>query len=40
LLEASMPNAAKLQGDMPRYTDIAPVIQVRVGHMKKLPKPR
>ena len=26
-LEAFLPNAAVLQGDMPNYTDIAPVIQ-------------
>ena len=26
-LEAFLPNAARLQEDMPRYTDIAPVIQ-------------
>lgn len=25
---AFFPNAAELQGDMPRYTDIAPIIQV------------
>lgn len=27
-LEAFMPNAERLQGDMPRYTDVEPIIQV------------
>ena len=27
-MQAFMPNAPELQGDMPNYTDIAPVIQV------------
>jgi len=27
-MEAFMPNAAELQGDMPNYTDIEPVIQI------------
>jgi uncharacterized protein (TIGR02118 family) len=27
-MQAFMPNAPELQGDMPNYTDIAPVIQI------------
>jgi uncharacterized protein (TIGR02118 family) len=27
-LAAFLPNAAELQGDMPKYTDLSPIIQI------------